>query len=625
MPSILILPLDDRPPNVEFPALLVQAAGYEPILPPKDWLGTPWRAGDVDRLTAWLTENAPRADALILALDTLGYGGLVNSRRSTDPADVVLRRLETVRAIKRNHPKLTVLGYSILMRVTRGNDAEEEKAYWGTYGARIFRISYLEDRLSMLAGDPAADEAELARLRSEIPADVMADYLEGRARNHAVNRAMIEWTAAGIFDYLIIPQDDTMAYGWNIAEARQLRWTARRLGVADRVSVYPGTDETDMLLIARYVAGQAGFRPRVWTRYSSVRAGSVITAYEDRPMEELIKAHLAPLGGVIEDDPAAADVRLYVNSPAEVQGNGFDQVAAEIAESAAKHFPAELRPAWDAYRRADGLRNSLREMHSVQRNVDEFARSLSLAVDEGHTCAVVDAAYVNGGDIELGEALRRHVDLAQLAGFGAGTLRQHVGDCPGAQCDPSFAAGQRGHARRRRRTCVSFCALRRRFSVPGHRPLAHRHRGPAQTRHPAPNDQPGRCRRGCGSNREPAAHPAAAELATDHFIGHTVRAGDTHFTIDDLTIRRVFLPWQRLFEIGIEIETRIGQIERSRRIQIPLINPLRSAQSAFYPSQRSIHPHPQGINHDKNSHRRSRRWRHRRHALESVRRVARSM
>ncbi|MCB0114451.1 MAG: DUF4127 family protein [Caldilineaceae bacterium] len=562
MPSILILPLDDRPPNVEFPALLVQAAGYEPILPPKDWLGTPWRAGDVDRLTAWLTENAPRADALILALDTLGYGGLVNSRRSTDPADVVLRRLETVRAIKRNHPKLTVLGYSILMRVTRGNDAEEEKAYWGTYGARMFRISYLEDRLSMLAGDPAADEAELARLRSEIPADVMADYLEGRARNHAVNRAMIEWTAAGIFDYLIIPQDDTMAYGWNIAEARQLRWTARRLGVADRVSVYPGTDETDMLLIARYVAGQAGFRPRVWTRYSSVRAGSVITAYEDRPMEELIKAHLAPLGGVIEDDPAAADVRLYVNSPAEVQGNGFDQVAAEIAESAAKHFPAELRPAWDAYRRADGLRNSLREMHSVQRNVDEFARSLSLAVDEGHTCAVVDAAYVNGGDIELGEALRRHVDLAQLAGFGgwntagntlgtvlAHSVIHHLQRVNGATPDAVAA-----HVR------FLFVRFVDDFLYQG-----------IVRSHIAIEDLPKRGIPPQMTNLGDAAAdveaivnqrliPAAAELATDHFIGHTVRAGDTHFTIDDLTIRRVFLPWQRLFEIGIEIERGLGRL-----------------------------------------------------------------
>lgn len=556
MPSILILPLDDRPPNVEFPALLVQAAGFEPILPPKDWLGTPWRAGDVDRLTGWLTENAPRADALVLALDTLGYGGLVNSRRSTDPADVVLRRLETIRAIKRNHPKLTVLGYSILMRVTRGNDAEEEKAYWGTYGARMFRISYLEDRLAMLSGDPAADEAELARLRAEVPADVLTDYLEGRVRNHAVNRAMIEWTAEGVFDYLIIPQDDTMEYGWNIAEARQLRRLARQLGVADRVSVYPGTDETDMLLIARYVAGQAGFRPRVWTRYSSVRAGSVITAYEDRPMEELIKAHLAPLGGIIEDDPAAADVRIYVNSPAEVQGNGFDQIAAEIGESGAAHFPAELQAAWDAYRRSDGLRNSLREMHSVQRNVDEFARSLALAVSEGHTCAVVDAAYVNGGDIELGEALRRHVDLAQLAGFGGWNT---AGNTLGTVLAHSVIRHlQRVHGATPEAIAAHVRFLFVRFVDD------FLYQGIVRS-HVAIEDLPKRGIPPKMTNLGDAAEaiedivnqrliPAAAELAAQHFSGYSVSAGDTRFTIDVLKINRIFLPWQRLFEIGIEME-----------------------------------------------------------------------
>ena len=51
---------------------------------------------------------------------------------------------------------------------------------------------------------------------------------------------MIEWTAQGIFDYLIVPQDDTVAYGWNIAESRRLRQYVLKLGLAQRVSIYPG-------------------------------------------------------------------------------------------------------------------------------------------------------------------------------------------------------------------------------------------------------------------------------------------------------------------------------------------------------------------------------------------------
>ena len=230
-----------------------------------------------------------------MALDTLGYGGLVNSRRSYDAADTVLARLELVRRLKEQRPALTILGYNILMRITRGNDAEEEKPYWADYGARMFRMSYLEDRLAMLAGAPG-DAAELEQLRAEVPPAIVEDYLDGRARNHAVNRAMVGWVAEGVLDYLIVAQDDTVEYGWNIAEGRALRLLARQRGVGDRVSVYPGADETDMLLIARYAAQLAGFQPRLWTRYSSVRAGQVITAYEDRPMEEMIKAHLGSHG-----------------------------------------------------------------------------------------------------------------------------------------------------------------------------------------------------------------------------------------------------------------------------------------------------------------------------------------
>ena len=171
---------------------------------------------------AWLQGNASHADALIVAVDTLGYGGLVNSRRSADALPTVMLRLDVLRCIKSARPALSVYAFNVLMRINRGNDAEEEKAYWSTYGAQLFRLSALEDRMAMAVAT-AADLQELAALRIAIPAHILEDYLGGRARNHAVNRQMIEWTAEGIFDYLIVPQDDTVAYGWNIAESRQLR------------------------------------------------------------------------------------------------------------------------------------------------------------------------------------------------------------------------------------------------------------------------------------------------------------------------------------------------------------------------------------------------------------------
>ena len=266
-PTVAIVPLDDRSVNYECLQMLGAAAGLTVLLPPKAWLGTPWRAGDTAKLGGWLAKTAPSADALIVAVDTLGYGGLVNSRRSTDPTDAVMRGWTLLRELKQARPQTTVLAFNVLMRITRGNDAEEEKAYWADYGARIFRLSYLEDRAAM-AVSTAGEADEIAALRTEIPAELVEDFLAGRVRNHTVNRRMVEWAAAGIFDYLIIPQDDTVDYGWNIAEARRLRRYVSEIGAADRVSIYPGTDETAMLLLARYAAQRAGYVPQVRLRYS---------------------------------------------------------------------------------------------------------------------------------------------------------------------------------------------------------------------------------------------------------------------------------------------------------------------------------------------------------------------
>ena len=199
----------------------------------------------------------------------------------------------------------------------------------------------------------AAEIAELEELRNAVPAESVADYRQGRARNHAVNRAMIEWTAAGVFDYLIIPQDDTVDYGWNIAEGRALRQLVRRLGLTGQIAIYPGADETDMLLLARFAARQAGLRPKVWLRLSGSTASQVITAYEDRPLTELVKAHLGPLGGMLVDTPETADLLLYVNAPAEVQGNGPDQYALLLSDDELAALPEPARLAVLAFK--DGI------------------------------------------------------------------------------------------------------------------------------------------------------------------------------------------------------------------------------------------------------------------------------
>lgn len=553
-PILAVIPLDDRAVNYECLALLGQAAGCQLLLPPKAWLGTPWRTGQMERLSAWLREVAPGADALIVALDTLGYGGLVDSRRSTASLTTVLARLHLLRELKAAQPDLTILAYSVLMRVTRGNDAEEEKPYWGVHGARIFRMSVIEDRVAMAVAT-AAEIAELEELRAVVPSEFVADYRQGRARNHAVNRAMIEWTAAGVFDYLIIPQDDTVDYGWNIAEGRALRQLVGRLGLTERISIYPGADETDMLLLARYAARRAGLRPKVWLRLSGSTASQVITAYEDRPMTELVKAHLGPLGGMLVDTPEAADLLLYVNAPAEVQGNGPDQYALLLRDDELAALPEPARQAVLAYRRQPSIADTLRELHTVRRDLPEFVRSLTAALAADRSCAVVDVAYVNAGDQALGDLLTSQVEVSQLAAYAgwntagntlgsalAQAVIRHLQRLHGATAD-ALAAHTRLLFLRLVEDYLFMSRLRTQIMLEELPGLG----APPNMANLGQHAEPVRIR------VEAQLRAAAQTLAARCFDGRTLTAGDTRLTIASLDVASLDMPWQRLFDITLDI------------------------------------------------------------------------
>jgi hypothetical protein len=407
---IALLPLDDRPVNYDHPAWLARAAGLDLLRPPREWLGNPMRDAERDRLAGWLQDVAPTVDGLIVAIDTLAYGGLIPSRQSSTPLADVVTRLSPLRTIRAARPTIPVLGFSILMRVNRSNDAEEEKTYWAQHGRDLFRLSYLDDKVAV--GDATATEAqERVALNGSVPADIVADYRTGRSRNHAINRLMLEWLADGTLDYVVIGQDDTVEYGWNIAESRALREQIRRDRLADRAAVYPGADELGSLLVAAMACRQAQFAPRVWPRYSGVNGPHAVTAYEDRPFEELLKAHLGPLGGSLAEGWDDADVILAVNAPGQAQAEAWLQQVVRLG--------ATPPPVLEGLGAKDALTAVRHEMATVNRDIDEFARAIASDLARGCTLGVVDVAFVNGADLALAERLLASVPIGRLAAYGA--------------------------------------------------------------------------------------------------------------------------------------------------------------------------------------------------------------
>ena len=548
MKRVAVLPMDDRPVNYDYPRYLSRAADLEILLPPREWLGNPWRASRHADLVDWLSQAAPQAEALIVAIDTLAYGGLIPSRISAESAETVLARLEVLRGLHTVRPERPILASSVVMRINRSNSSEEEKPYCATYGSRLFRLSFLEHKAEV--GDASPDEiAQRDSLRAQIPNEIYEDYRRGRARNHAVNRAMLDWVADDVFDYLLLPQDDTADYGWNVAEARSLQSHIRAHRLTERAITYPGADEIGCLLFARYVCQQAGFRPRVWPRYSGVTAPSVVTAYEDRPIHELLKAHLAPLGGVVANSPQEADLILFFNAPVKTQGHGDSQwLILQGFDEVRSQMPPKFQPWLEKFFDTDGFRATRREMESPSHNPEEFVRALLATLASGVPVALADVAYVNAADLILGELLRQHPPIAGLAAYGGWNTAGNTLGTVLAQALIRVLALRASATAEQRRAHLEFLFLR---FLDDDLYQAHERTRCMVVDLPASGLTP-------SMERLPDDKAPVIETSVRTHLSDSATSLRDLFVasglVREVRVSRIHLPWQRLFEVGFDVE-----------------------------------------------------------------------
>jgi hypothetical protein len=376
-----LIPLDERPVNTWQPTLLGEIAGAQVIIPPPQALSQFRTPANPDVLSGWLIENAGKFDALIVSCEMLGYGGLIASRISHEPLSTITARLDVLRTIKRQRPDLPILGFNVITRISRHNDNTEEPDYWAEYGNRLFRLSQWMDR----AGRGAMVEAELQAARALIPAPLIDDFVQRRARNHQVNRTVLGLLAKGVFDLLVLSSDDTSPYGLGSQEKRALKSEAERLAVGERLLMYPGADEVGCVLIARLLNQAAGQTPRFRPVYTFPGGEQITAAFEDGPIAETVERQIRAAGAVLVHEPGAEDIVLVVNPPLNTEAD----------------FPRDYTPAEYAER----------HLHLVQ--------TLSALSATNQRIAVADVAHSNGADRLFFDLLRQRFDLTRLEAYGA--------------------------------------------------------------------------------------------------------------------------------------------------------------------------------------------------------------
>ena len=58
---------------------------------------------------------------------------------------------------------------------------------------------------------------------TNVPQDIIEDYLLTRKRNFEINKIFLDWQKEGLFNTLIFSKDDCAPFGLNVKEAQELR------------------------------------------------------------------------------------------------------------------------------------------------------------------------------------------------------------------------------------------------------------------------------------------------------------------------------------------------------------------------------------------------------------------
>ncbi|MGL5915602.1 MAG: DUF4127 family protein, partial [Culicoidibacterales bacterium] len=220
--KILYIPLDERPCNADYPAMMLKDhTHYTIISPAKNLLNQKKQPARVEQLWDFIYEHAKDSQAAIISIEMLCYGGLLPSRLHHLSETVLKSRLQKLVDLKQQQPQLKIYVSNLIMRTPQYSSSDEEPEYYGTYGHEIYRRSVLIDRDDR-HGLTEAESAERANLELLIPEQHIEDYETRRRFNLEINKQILALVKNGVIDFLAIPQDDSAPYGYTARDQRVL-------------------------------------------------------------------------------------------------------------------------------------------------------------------------------------------------------------------------------------------------------------------------------------------------------------------------------------------------------------------------------------------------------------------
>ena len=390
--TILYVPQDDRPVDYEYTVSTAEAAGYQVLTPPAQYLSGMNFHGSPDKLMAWVNANAGKADAMVLSIDSLVYGGLVDSRKHNLPMETLTARLEKVEALHKSHKNVPIYVFSTVMRSPWAGGKGVEPDYYLTMGSDIYQLASLQAKMDEEGLNPQERNDWFAIMR-RVPMEYLQDWYNRRRKNMSINYRLIDDARKGVFTYYSLGHDDNSVSTQSSLESKNLKMAGT--GIPKTVfGSFPGADQLGLLLITRASNDFNNYHPKITVIYPLGGGEKTVPRYDGQAIGKTIASHVEAIGGTMVDNERP-DLLLAVNTP----------LTTSTTESANfENFPIMLQSTRD------------------------FLTQIEKAVNLDIPVSIVDMAFSNGSDNTLVYGLYQDKMMYRLAAYnGWNTASNSVG------------------------------------------------------------------------------------------------------------------------------------------------------------------------------------------------------
>jgi hypothetical protein len=502
--KIVLLPLDERPCNYIFPKRLFAQEDIDIVRPGQ--LGNKKQPADVNKVAEFLKKECMDADGLVLSVDMMLYGGLVPSRIHYAMENQLKELAALVKVLKKGNPKLLIYAFQVIMRCPDYSSSDEEPDYYEEYGKMIHLAGDVIHRSRL----GICDGVELKTILNQIDREKLNDYVSRRECNRELNYTMIDYVKQGLIDALVIPQDDSAVYGYAAMDQEAVRIRIAENGLTDRILMYPGADEVALTLVSRMVNKMNGKKPKVYVKYACEASKSLIPLYEGNSLETTIKYQILSAGCQLTDSYENSDIVLAVTAPSDKMVEAIEQPCTEKG-------------------------------YLIERNLPEMIDFIKERIAEGKIVTIGDNAYANGGDLQLIQLLNQNQLLNQLSGYaGWNTSANTLGTAIAEGVHAYYNIDSSEHKNFLMERYIEdggYCSVVRKNIT---------------------KDLPGYGMNYFDVKEGNGVISTRVKKELEHYIEDFLSS-----VASDISLEKVWMPWSRMFEVGIEASYR-GHVGEKR-------------------------------------------------------------